>query len=51
MKLIKIEEREEIELEKKLKEAFFEPWHKDGYGLVITGDALTIIFKSSHSKF
>jgi hypothetical protein len=45
MKLIKIEERDEKELEKKLKETFFEPWHKDGYGLVLTGDALALIFK------
>lgn len=31
-------------------ETAFEPWHKDGYGLVVTGDALTVIFKEGNMK-
>jgi hypothetical protein len=46
MKLILIEDREEEIIEQKLQDlSIFEPYHKEGYGLVITGDALTIIFK------
>jgi len=52
MKLILVEEREEDAIWAKLDDfSVFEPPHPDGYGLVITGDALTVIFKETNKKF
>jgi hypothetical protein len=52
MKLIIIEDKDEELLNNKLQDmTIFQPLHKDGYGLVITGDALSVIFKAQNSRF